>query len=536
MRKLLAMLLALALVFGMSASAFAAPNDQTITVNLGSQPETLDPQMNSASDGSNYIKHMFEGLMKYGWDGSGIVNGAAESYEISEDGLVWTLKIRDDAKWSDGKDLTAQDFEYSMKRLVNPENAAPYAGDMGKYLLNGLEIVEGTKPVEELGVKCIDEKTIELTLSGPCGWFLEILAFPTYYPVRQDMVEQYGDTWMTQPESLIGNGAYKLEAWTMDEEIVVVPNENYYAYDEIVAGKIVFKLIADPNAKLAAIRSGEIDFCDDYPTEELEAVKAEGIFDLTAQLGTYYVNFNNGAEPFDNALVRKAFTLALDTDYLSDNIMQGTYLPANNFVGPGFVDADGSDFHKANSIIDRSDYAANCAAAQEALAEAGYPNGEGFPTVSYATNVAGAHLPTAEAMVAMWKEVLNVNVEISQMDWNVFLDARRQGMHTMARDGWIADYGDPSNLLDLMTSYSGNNSTFYNNPEFDKMMQDVAASGDAEYRMKTMHEAEMLAIGTDYACAPVYYYAQQMLRNPKLSGYGLYATGEKLFHQAVLAD
>lgn len=538
MKKLLAMMLSLLMVIGIAGAAVAAPNDQTVTVCIGSQPETLDPQMNSASDGSNYIKHLFEGLMKHAWDGSGIVPGAAESYEVSEDGLVWTFKIRDNAKWSDGKDLTAQDFVYTMQRLVNPDTAAPYAGDMGKYLLNGLEIVEGTAEVETLGAVALDEKTLELTLAGPCAYFEEIMAFPTYYPVRQDMVEAHGNNWMTTPETLIGNGAYKLEAWTMDEEIVMVPNEEYHAYDEIIAGRLAFKLITDANARLAAIRTGEIYWTDDYPSEELEAVRAEGFYNLEPQLGPYYVNINNAKAPFDNVLVRKAFALAVDTQFIADVIMQGTELPADNFVGPGFPDAEpGSDFYAVGgSVIDRSDYEANKIAAQEALAEAGYPNGEGFPVVEYTTNVSGAHVTIAEALAGMWKDVLNVNVEVVTMDWNVFLDARRGGQHMLARDGWVADYADPSNLLDLFTSYSGNNSTFYNNPEYDEMMKAVTASSDQAFRMETMHKAEALVIGQDYAAIPIKYYATQYLARPEITGVATYPTGEKLFMLAEIAN
>lgn len=535
MKKMLALLLTLGLMLSMSGTAFAEEGP-TIVVNIGSQPETLDPQMNSASDGSNYIKHLFEGLMRYEWDGSGIGLGAAESYEESEDGLVWTFKIRDDAKWSDGQDLTAEDFVYTMKRLVDPKTAAPYAGDMGKYLLNGLEIVNGEKEVDELGVKALDAKTLELTLAAPCGWFLEIMAFPTYYPVRKDLIDQYGDTWMTKPETLIGNGAFVMQSWTMDEEIVMVPNDKFYDVDKVTVGKLVFKLITDPNSKLAAIRSGEIMYCDDYPPEELEAVKAEGLYGILPQLGTYYVNINNQKAPFDDVNVRKAFALAIDTKYIAETVMQGTFATATNFVGPGFLDREGNDFYVEGAAIDRSDYEANKEAAKAALAEAGYPNGEGFPIVEYMTNVSGYHLTVAEALTGMWKDVLGVTVEIAQMEWNVFLDARRQGQHSLARDGWVADYGDPSNLLDLMTSYSGNNSTFYNNPEYDKMMKEVSASTDTAWRFETMKAAEKLAIGEEFACIPVAYYATQFLKSPKLENVVMYPTGEKLFYTATIAE
>ena len=533
MKKLLALMLALALILGMTNTVFA-DDAQTINVCIGSQPETLDPQKNSASDGSNYIKHLFEGLMKYGWNGEGVVLGAAEKYEVSDDGLVYTFHIRPDAKWSDGQDLTAEDFVYTMKRLVNPDTAAPYAGDMGKYIKNGLAIATGAETdLDSLGVKAIDEKTIEITLEQPCAWFLEIMAFPTYYPVRKDIVETYGDTWTTKPETLIGNGAYVLESYIMDEEIVMVPNENYYDADKVVAKRVCFKLITDPNAKLAAMRAGELDWCDDYPTEELASVQAEGLFHSEAQLGTYYVNINNKKEPFDNIKVRKALQLAIDPYYLAETVTQGTYLPATDFVGGGFYTDDGSDFGDYDTVIDRSDYQANIAEAQKLLAEAGYPNGEGFPTVSYCTNVSGVHIATAEALAYMWKENLGINVEIEQMEWNAFLAARREGEHTLARDGWVADYGDPSNLLDLFTSYSGNNSTFYNNPEFDKLMKAAAATTDLKEHFELMHQAEKLAVGDEACCIPVYYYATTWIAIPEITGVTTYATGEKLFMTAV---
>ena len=532
MKKLLAFVLALVMMTGM-ISLVSAEDVQTINVCIGSQPETLDPQKNSASDGSNYIKHLFEGLMKYGWNGEGIVLGAADNYTVSEDGLVYTFHIRDDAKWSDGQDLTAEDFVYTMKRLVDPETAAPYAGDMGKYLLNGLDISTGAKSVDELGVKAIDTKTIELTLVQPCAWFLEIMAFPTYYPVRKDIIEANGDAWTTSPETLIGNGPYKLESYTMDEEIVMVPNPVYYDAEQVVCKRICFKLITDPNAKLAAMRAGELDWCDDYPTEELEAVKAEGLFQTEPQLGTYYVNINNKKAPFDDVRVRKALQLAIDPIYLSEVVTQGTYLPATDFVGGGFFTNDGSDFGDFDTVIDRSDYQANIAKAKELLAEAGYPNGEGFPTIPYCTNVSGVHVPTAEALAYMWKENLGINIEIEQMEWNVFLAARRNGEHTLARDGWVADYGDPSNLLDLFTSYSGNNSTFYNNPEFDALMEKAAATTDLAEHFALLHQAEKLAVGDEACCIPVYYYATTWICIPEIKGVTTYATGEKLFMNAV---
>jgi len=533
MRKLLAILLALVMVFGLAGAAMAW--DGTLYVCVGSQPETIDPALNSAVDGSNYMHHTFEGLYRHAWDGSGIELGQAASVDISEDGLTWTFTLRDDAKWSDGQAVVAADFEFAWKRLVDPDTAAPYAEDMGGFILNGLAIAEGAMPPDELGVKALDEKTLEVKLQNPCAYFNEVMAFPTFYPVRADVADVQG-VWVTDPATYIVNGPFVVESWTADEEIVMVPNANYYDVDKIVPEKIVWKLMNDPVAELAAVRAGEIAFGQSFPSEEIDAMKAEGIYRKTANVGTYYVNMNNAKEPFDNVLVRKAFALAVDPNYIADVVMLGSVIAATNFVGPGFVDADGSDFASKEVVIDRSDYEANKIAAKEALAEAGYPNGEGFPILEYITNPAGSHVIIAEALAFMWKDVLGVDVTVATQEWNVFLAIRRDGDYILARNGWIADVSDPSNLLNLFTSYSGNNSSFYKSDEFDALMNIANESSDPAVRMEAMHKAERLAIGEAYAAIPMYYYAEQLAINEKLQDYALYPTNERLFMLASMAD
>jgi len=535
LKKLFAILLTLAMVIGMTSSVAMAAGG-TLYVCVGSQPETIDPAMNSAVDGSNYLHHLFEGLYRHAWDGSGIELGAAESVEISEDGLTWTFTIREDAKWSDGQALVAGDFEYAWKRLVDPATAAPYAGDMGGFILNGLAIVEEEMEPDTLGVKALDDRTLEVKLQNPCAFFDEVMAFPTFYPVRKDTVEANGDAWAIRPETYLCTGPFILQSWTADEEIVMVPNPYYYDVAKLVPEKIVWKLMNDPVAELAAVRAGEIAFGQSFPSEEIEAMKAEGIYRKTANVGTYYINMNNAKAPFDDVLVRKAFALAVDPIYIAEVVMLGSVIPATNFVGPGFVDADGSDFVDFQTVIDRSDYEANKEAAKAALAEAGYPNGEGFPILEYVTNPAGSHVTIAEALAYMWKDVLNVDVTVATQEWNVFLAIRRDGDYILARNGWIADVSDPSNLLNLFTSYSGNNSSFYKAEEFDALMNIANTSMDPAVRMAAMHEAEQMAIGEAYAAIPLYYYAEQLAVNTKLRGYALYPTNERLFMLAYMED
>lgn len=529
MKKLLALCLSVAMLLTMTSFSLADAAQELI-ICVGSQPETIDPQLNSSADGSVYIRHMYEGLMKLGWEGEGVVYAVAESHEVSEDGLVWTFKLREDAKWRDGQPVVADDFVYAWRRLVNPETASPYASDMGKFVKNGKLIIEGEVAPEEYGVVAIDDHTLEVTLEAPCTYFLEIASFPSLYPVRQDLIEANGDGWFIDPETNIGNGAYQMESWSADEEIVLVPNPEYCDADKVVAQKLVFKLINDSNAILTALRSGELMYGTNFPQEEMPAMMEEGLYQSLTQLGTYYVDFQTKAEPFDNPLVRKAFTLAVDPIYIAENVMLNSVKPATNFVGPGFMDTDGtSEFGAFEAVIDRSDYEANKELAREALAEAGYPNGEGFPTIEYTTNPTTAHIAIGEALAFMWKDVLGVDATVAQQEWNVFQELRRKGDFQVCRDGWTADVADPSNLLDLFTSASGNNHTMYADPDFDALMEIAHTSADQAERMEAMHKAEALAFGEDYVAIPLYYYALQFGMNPALKNVAHYPTGERLF-------
>lgn len=516
------------------AGADAAGGDE-IRATLASSPETIDPNMNSSVDGAVYIVHLFEGLMRYKWDGSGIEPGMAESYTVSDDSLVWTFKLRDDAKWSDGQDVTAEDFVFSWQRLVNPETAAPYALDMGGYIKNAVEIIDGKMPVDQLGVKAVDAKTFEVTLAGPCGYFDEISAFPTMSPIRRDTVEANGDRWTRDASTYITNGAFKMESFNLDQNLIVVPNENYYDKDKIKPGKIVFQFLADEIAELNAFQAGEVYFTDHYPAEETKALVDQGVLFFKPQLGTYYVSFNCNVEPLNDVNVRKALALAIDRDYLANVVLPGTMFAAEAFVGNGFGDVDGKDFRDVGgAYISNAAYEENKKAAQEALAAAGYPNGEGFPKIGYMYNNSTMHQSIGEALQNMWKEVLNIDVEMDIQEWNAFLETRRQGNYQMARNGWVGDFNDPMTLLGLLQTGSGNNDGNYSNAKYDEYLNISMTSKDRAERMKAMHDAEALAIGEEWACAPLMYYADEYLVSPELKGWGITSLGYKFFHTAYL--
>ncbi|MCL2053117.1 MAG: peptide ABC transporter substrate-binding protein [Oscillospiraceae bacterium] len=521
---------------GSPSGAGANSNANEVIVAIASSPETIDPALNSASDVSTYTNHSFENIMRYMWDGTGIEYGQAESHTVSEDGMTWTFVIRENAKWSDGKAVTAEDFVYSWQRFVDPATGAPYAYDMGMYFKNGVAITDGEMPPEELGVRAIDERTLEVQLENPCPYFLEIMAFPALFPVRRDMIEEHGDRWTRSGDTYISNGAFKMESFTLDGSMVMVQNEHYWDAENVTAEKITWMFLSDNVARLAALRSGAVSYILDFPAEERNAVESAGMYRKSPLLGTYYVCYNTELEPFNDPLVRKALTLAIDNAFIADVLRQGSVVPATAFVGDSFF-TSGHDveFRKEGAnYIDPYNYEEAKAEAQKALAEAGYPNGEGFPRVEYLLNDDSTHSMIAEAIQQMWKEVLNVNMEIRSAEWSVVLSDRRAGNFQVSRNGWIADFNDPVTMLGMFMSTSANNDGNYSNPEFDRLIEESMRETDPAKRSALLHQAEAVMLGQDWACAPIYYYCVEAAASPNLKNFYSSMLGYEFFHRAYL--
>lgn len=491
--------------------------DGILDVCISSEPSTIDPALNSAVDGAVMLQHSFEGLVKWVDDGNGnaiLAPGQAESWDVSEDGLTWTFHLRDGIKWSDGKPVVAADFEYAWRRLVNPETGADY-----EYML---DMVAGYAD-NDLQIKAVDEKTFEVTLSALTPYFEEICAFPATFPVRQDIVEG-NDMWTMEKETFIGNGPYQMTEWVHNSVITFEKNPEYYDADKMTAPVIKFHLKDDQNAILAGYRSNELDFIQGVPQDELAALLGSGELVVTPYVGTYFVAFQTEVDPFDDPLVRKAFTLAIDRNFIVETITQSGQIPASGFVPTGVYDAkgaDGDDFRTVGGDYYKmaaEDYQANCDEARELLAEAGYPNGEGFPVVTYLYNTSQGHQAIGEALQNMWLTELGVQVELENQDWSVFLVERKEGNFSIARHGWIADYNDPMTFLDMWMTGGGNNDAQYSNPKYDELIQAAKASSDQEERMKLMHEAEAIAIGEDFIVAPIYFYTNSHMMKPNVQG------------------
>lgn len=502
-----------------AGSSTGSVNTAGFTVQYGPNPETLDPALNSAVDGANTIITIFEPLLLIN-ENNEVIGGQAESWEASEDGLTWTFTMRDGLKWSDGTDLTAKDFEYSFKRMADPATAAPYA-ETCLGMIDGFEAAQAGD-TDALNVKASDDgKTLTIVLSYPCSYFDKMAAFASMSPVQQATVEANGDAWCTAAETFVSNGPYMITEWTPSERIVLSKNPNYvggWDSSKIVSDSITLLLLEDSSAAYAAYNSGEAVLIKDVPTDEIPSLtKAEdgGDFYVDTILGTYYVSLNLQRDAFKDAKVRKALALAIDRDYVANTIMQGTYSTADSIVGPGIVDENGYFHDNGNAPYISADYEANMAEAKKLLEEAGYPNGEGYPTIEYSTNDSGYHVPLAEYLQQTWGD-LGITLTINKMEWSAFTAARRAGEYDVARNGWVMDYNDPSNMLDLFCSGNGNNDGKYSNADFDAAME-ASKVADVTEHFAQLHKAEDILM-EDMGCIPVAYYNEFWLQSSSLKG------------------
>lgn len=536
-KKVISMLLAavmtVSMVSGMAMTVGAEEAEgKQLSVQVGPDPETIDPALNSAVDGGNMILHAFECLLTVDQDGN-IAPGQAETWETSEDGLTWTFHLRDGLKWSDGSDLTANDFVYSWKRVCDPEVAAPYAETVLGMVEGFDAAIDGD--LDALAVTAVDDKTLEVKLSAPCTFFDSLAAFATLSPVQQATVEANGEAWAIEPSTYVSNGPFYVTEWVPGSHIIMSKNPNYWNADAIKLGSIKWNLIEDSNASYSAFQNGDVLFIKDVPTEEIPSLEGSEEFHVDPIIGTYYISYNTQVEPFNDPLVRKALNLAIDREYVANTLMQGTYSPATNFMGPGWLDPLGGDFmDNANGGEPYMSAEADIEGALAALEEAGYPNGEGLPALTYSTNDAGYHKVVAEYLQQAWKEI-GVTLDVDIVEWSSFTPQRRSGDFEIARNGWVGDYADPSNMLDLLYSTNGNNDGKYTSEAYDAAMDVSRATVDPTERSAALHEAEDILMA-DAACCPLAYYNDFWLQSSKIEGMWHSAYGYWYFMYADIAE
>ncbi|AOR23990.1 peptide ABC transporter substrate-binding protein [Clostridium taeniosporum] len=523
LKKLLSLTLALTLgltVFagcGKSTDNQTKSNEQVMTYNLNADPKTLDPALNNSLDGGIMLVNTFEGLCKLDKNDKAIP-GVAEKWDVSEDGTVYTFHLRD-SKWSNGESVTAQDFEYAWKRVLNPKTAALYAYQMS-YLKNADEYnqnkdIDGDGKIataDEIGVKAIDDKTLEVTLNEPCPYFLEVTSFPCYFPVNKDLVEST-PTWANNAETYVSNGPFKMTKYAMKDEIVLEKNENYYDTNNVKLDKLNVKLVTEETSAWASYQSGDFDMVDIVPLSEIQTAVKDGSAKIFEQLGTYFYCINvsekaktlnpEAAKALSDARVRKALALAIDRPSIVNNVKKGEQIPAHSFVPEGILDSKGKDFASKKYFKPEGDVEE----AKKLLAEAGYPNGEGFPTIVLTFNPEKGNGTIAQAVQDMWKNNLGINIELQSQEWKVFQTTRDNKDYLIARHGWVGDYVDPMTFLEMWISTSGQNNAGYNNPKYDELIKASKTEKDPDKRLEIMHEAEDLLM-EDMPIIPVYYETQ----------------------------
>lgn len=505
-----------------------------LTVNLGYELQSIDPAINDETYGFIYINHAFEGLLTKDINGK-IVGSSSDKWEISEDKLKYTFHIREDAKWSDGKKLTADDFVYSYRRVVDPKTASPIAYLM-YYIKNAKDINIGKKQIDTLGVTAIDENTLTIELENPTLYFEDILASGgCYVPVREDIINKYGDDWTWNSESYIGNGAYKMTERKPDELIAFELNTNYWDYKNQVAKKINFVLIADEYISLNAVRTGDVDFSINAPPiGEIESLIKENLMAVSDIIGVYYLDLNNKDKTLSDKRVRKALSLAIDRNYIVSNIGHGKLIAAESFVPPVVKGVEKSFREESSNFIIANNYSNNIIEAKKLLAEAGYPNGENFPILEVKVS-SGFYTTVLEAIQDMWKNNLNIDVVVRTEESKITLPFRQSGKYQIARTSWTGDYNDPLTMLQIMTSESDINYSGFSNERYDYLINFATTSTNEKDRMEALKEAEAILF-EEMPIIPFIYRTDFLVVNPKLKNYIDDPLGRYRFNYAYIEE
>lgn len=511
-------------------SADAGPRAQELTFVLGNEPDGIDPTITNNSFAQYVIVNCFEGLVGYDATGT-LVGNMAQDWDISEDGTVYTFHLRDGLKWSDGSPLTAADFVYSIQRVLTPETAAQYKDMMTNYIKGAQAYYDGGS-ADELGVKALDDTTLEITLIQPTSFFMDVVSMWCYSPVQQATVEANGDKWSTSADTYVSNGPFKMEAIKMGEGYTLVKNEHYWDAANVALEKVNFRFILDNSTALTAYESGEVDGTRNIPAADYARLKAANAGIQTyGSYGTVYYNINCAKEPYNDPLVRKALCLAVDRTALIENVVQVNAQPAYSFLAPGYA-VDGKDITEGRGTFDLS-ATADVEAAQAALAEAGYPGGEGFPTLKLSYYSDDTVKKVVEAMGEMLQNNLGITVEISSNDWAIFYEGVQAGNYEVAAMGWSADYQNPMSFLPLFKTGDVSNNSNYSNPAYDALVEQVMTESDPAAAAQLTLQADALASG-EYCCLPLYYKSNDFLMKDYVSGYYMDASGHLYLKNVTL--
>jgi oligopeptide transport system substrate-binding protein len=478
--------------------------------NLATEPPSVDPAVSTDTTSIQVIQALFLGLTDYDDATMAVVPELATSWEASEDGLTYTFHLRNDVVWTNGRKVTAHDVEYAVKRTLDPATASSYAYVL--WIIEGAEAFNDEQggTADGVGVKALDDYTVEFKLIQPAGYFPSIAGMWVCKPVPRETIEQYGDSW-TEAGNIVTNGAYELATWEHDSHLILVKSPTYYNVSNVKIDQIYCYMIEEDSTAMSMYEAGDLDSTSP-PLEDMDRVKADPVLSkeltIAPDLCTYYYGFNNEKPPFDNVLVRKAFASAIDRQSLIDFVLKGEQKPAQTFTCPGI-------FGHVDGVADEIGHPYSVEQAQLYLAQAGYPNGEGFPEVTLMYNTSEGHAKIAQFVAQSFMDTLNVKVNIINQEWGVYLQTCREDAPQIYRMGWCADYPDANNWVnEVFHSASGSNYANYNNPAYDALVEQAARETDPDVRLDLYRQAETLLVDTDTAIAPIYFYTIVNLTKP----------------------
>ena len=480
----------------------------------GTEPQTLDPHVSTGKPEDYIQQALFEGLVSLNPYTLEVEPEMAERWEVSDDGRTYKFYIRDSAKWSNGDALTAEDFRWSWWRAMQPELANVYV-----YMLYAVKNAEAyatgqIDDFQQVGVKVLEENILEVTLAEPTPYFLQLLNHHATYPVHRKTLESYGSPtsrfspW-DRPGRMVTNGAFVLDEWILNRRLSVVKSETYWDKGNIELNGIVFYPIENYSTEERMYRSDQLHRIGELPLDKVPSYRDanDPSLQMERYLGSYFYRFNTTKAPFDDPRVRKAMAMTVDRDSLINNLLHGVNEPAYAITPPGTL-----------GYFPPKVFGFDPMKARELLAEAGYPEGEGFPVIELLFNTSESHRKIAVAIQQMWKEHLNIDVSLVNQEWKVYLDTVNEKNYDMARAGWIGDYVDPNTFLDMWVTDGGNNRTGWSNPEYDRIvLRDAPKIFNQEERYRSFYQAETLLM-EDMPIIPIYTYYTKRLIKPNVKG------------------
>ena len=473
----------------------------------GTEPASLDPHIATGVPEHHIMSSVMEGLVLKDRRSLEPRPGVAESWTISDDGRVYTFKLRDDARWSNGDPHIANDYVWSWWRALQPALGNQYA-----YMLFPIKNAKRyydreTEDFGDVGVKALDQRTLQVTLTNPTPYFLQLLDHYSLFPVHQATIEKFGNadqrgTRWSYEGNLVSNGPFKLDEWKINRHITVTRNLHYWDNDNVALNGIVFKPVENTVTEERMFRAGQLHVTSSVPADKISTYRKSNSTELkiAPYLGTYFYRLNIKTPQLQDRRVRRALGMAIDREKLVENITKGGQIPAYTMTPPGTM-----------GYYPKSTLAFDPEGAKNLLSEAGYPNGEGFPAIEILYNTNEGHRKIAVALQEMWKQYLNVDIKLLNQEWKVYLATESAGDYQISRGGWIGDYVDPNNFLDMFLCGGGNNRTGWCNKEYDRLILEVAPSQSShEERLAVFQQAETMLLN-DMPIIPVYTYTSLKL-------------------------